>query len=219
VRKQISLNLRNGVHSHAHHDQQRGTAERRSVAPAALPRERRTGRLHGAAGDHAAELRRAPVVVPLPARRAPRRELYLPPRGRLFGSREAYGLTYAFCQASAARSSPPSPRMWARASRGFAGRCAHWASSVGGRGPVRRPSTRRRSGGWCRVDRGAKHSAWTNSASDVRKVRFRARADLSGETNDANVESPGGISPPGAPRTVHDPLESHGSRCSAVAMT
>jgi hypothetical protein len=33
------------------------------------------------------------------------------------------------------------------------------------------------------------------------------------------VESPGGISPPGAPRTVHDPLESHGSRCSTVAMT
>src|SRR5262249_14328214 len=33
------------------------------------------------------------------------------------------------------------------------------------------------------------------------------------------AESPGGISPPGAPRTVHDPLESHGSRCSAVAMT
>ena len=33
----------------------------------------------------------------------------------------------------------------------------------------------------------------------------------------ADVESPGGISPPGAPRTVHDPLESHGSRCSAVA--
>src|SRR6516225_11220441 len=35
---------------------------------------------------------------------------------------------------------------------------------------------------------------------------------------DANVESPGGISPPGAPRTVHDPLVSHGSRCSAVAL-
>jgi len=31
------------------------------------------------------------------------------------------------------------------------------------------------------------------------------------------VESPGGISPPGAPRTVHDALESHGSRCSTVA--
>src|SRR5262245_41746073 len=33
-----------------------------------------------------------------------------------------------------------------------------------------------------------------------------------------HVESPGGLSPPGAPKTVHDPLESHGSRCSAVAM-
>jgi peptide/nickel transport system substrate-binding protein len=37
--------------------------------------------------------------------------------------------------------------------------------------------------------------------------------------NGLDVESPGGISPPGAPRTVHDPLESHGSRCSAVAVT
>src|SRR6266446_1002533 len=34
----------------------------------------------------------------------------------------------------------------------------------------------------------------------------------------ARVESPEGISPPGAPRTMHDPLESHGSRCSAVAL-
>jgi hypothetical protein len=34
----------------------------------------------------------------------------------------------------------------------------------------------------------------------------------------AKVESPGGISPPGAPRTVREPLDSHGSRCSAVAM-
>ena len=32
------------------------------------------------------------------------------------------------------------------------------------------------------------------------------------------VELPGGISPPGAPRTVREPLDSHGSRCSAVAM-
>src|SRR6516165_4320980 len=42
------------------------------------------------------------------------------------------------------------------------------------------------------------------------------------QTTDAalvtHVESPGGISPPGAPRTVHDSLESHGSRCSAVAL-
>ena len=32
----------------------------------------------------------------------------------------------------------------------------------------------------------------------------------------AFVESPGGISPPGAPRSVREPLDSHGSRCSAV---
>src|SRR6202051_442172 len=31
-------------------------------------------------------------------------------------------------------------------------------------------------------------------------------------------ESPGGIAPPGAPRSVHEPLDSHGSRCSAVSM-
>jgi hypothetical protein len=30
------------------------------------------------------------------------------------------------------------------------------------------------------------------------------------------VESPGGISPPGAPKTVREPLDSHGSRCSTV---
>src|SRR6516164_8714931 len=34
----------------------------------------------------------------------------------------------------------------------------------------------------------------------------------------ANVESPGGIAPPGAPRSVHEPLDSHGSRCSAASM-
>src|SRR5215211_8957819 len=32
-------------------------------------------------------------------------------------------------------------------------------------------------------------------------------------------ESPGGLSPPGAPRTVREPLDSYGSRCSAIAMT
>jgi hypothetical protein len=36
---------------------------------------------------------------------------------------------------------------------------------------------------------------------------------------DANVEWPGGLSPPGSPRTVREPLDSYGSRCSAVAMT
>ena len=34
----------------------------------------------------------------------------------------------------------------------------------------------------------------------------------------ADVESPEGLSPPGAPKTVHDRLQSHGSRCSAVAV-
>src|SRR6516164_3195737 len=35
----------------------------------------------------------------------------------------------------------------------------------------------------------------------------------------AIVESPGGLSPPGAPRSVREPLDSYGSRCSAVSMT
>ena len=46
--------------------------------------------------------------------------------------------------------------------------------------------------------------------------RITPKADQAG--NGEIVESPGGVSPPGAPKTVHDPLESHGSRCSAVAM-
>src|SRR5712672_3288058 len=43
---------------------------------------------------------------------------------------------------------------------------------------------------------------------------FCRRAEI-----DAIGESPKGISPSGAPRTVREPLDSHGSRCSAVAMT
>ena len=42
--------------------------------------------------------RRLWFSCPLVGRRVAK--LYLPPGGRLFGSREAYGLTYAFCQAS-----------------------------------------------------------------------------------------------------------------------
>src|SRR6516164_935373 len=34
-----------------------------------------------------------------------------------------------------------------------------------------------------------------------------------------HVESPRGLSPPGAPRSVREPLDSYGSRCSAVSMT
>jgi len=33
------------------------------------------------------------------------------------------------------------------------------------------------------------------------------------------VESPRGLSPLGAPRSVREPLGSYGSRCSAVSMT
>jgi hypothetical protein len=35
----------------------------------------------------------------------------------------------------------------------------------------------------------------------------------------ALVEWPGGLSPPDSPRTVREPLDSYGSRCSAVSMT
>ena len=38
------------------------------------------------------------------------------------------------------------------------------------------------------------------------------------EALDITVESPRGLSHPGAPRTVREPLDSHGSRCPAVAM-
>src|SRR6201984_2039744 len=40
-----------------------------------------------------------------------------------------------------------------------------------------------------------------------------------GDTRGKPVESPGGLSPPGAPRSVREPLDSYGSRCSAVSMT
>jgi hypothetical protein len=39
---------------------------------------------------------------------------------------------------------------------------------------------------------------------------------LPGEADDDLASRPGGISPPGAPRTVREPLDSHGSRCSAA---
>src|ERR1700741_2049414 len=43
----------------------------------------------------------------------------------------------------------------------------------------------------------------------------RSRPNCCITASDVTVESPGGISPPGAPRTVREPLDSHGSRCSA----
>ena len=54
-------------------------------------------------------------------------------------------------------------------------------------------------------------------------VAFGCEADMRtvdrSNQSDVNVESRGGISPPRAPRTVREPLDSYGSRCSAVAMT
>ena len=54
---------------------------RLSVAPASLLRGRRAGGLYGAAGEHAAELWRPPLVVPLPVEWSPRGEA-LPAAGR-----------------------------------------------------------------------------------------------------------------------------------------
>src|SRR6266478_840091 len=49
----------------------------------------------------------------------------------------------------------------------------------------------------------------------------RARANpptFECESEPEPVEWPGGLSPPGSPRTVREPLDSYGSRCSAVAI-
>ncbi len=65
--------------------------------------------------------------------------------------------------------------------------------------------------------------------SDITLADVRYRADFVrftpsnrrsrwGRGMTAVVESPGGISPPGAPRTVRESLDSHGSRCSTVDM-
>src|SRR5271167_5000815 len=43
---------------------------------------------------------------------------------------------------------------------------------------------------------------------------YLPRQPMTAETVD--VEWPGGISPPGSPRTVREPLDSYGSHCSAV---
>src|SRR5271157_3350988 len=57
---------------------------------------------------------------------------------------------------------------------------------------------------------------------DSRPCEMSAHRDEAAErrrgVTDEFVESPGGISPPGAPRSMHEPLDSHGSRCSAASM-
>src|SRR5262249_33915208 len=49
--------------------------------------------------------------------------------------------------------------------------------------------------------------------------RAHSRRSASAAGTGLYVESPGGLSPPGAPRSVREPLDSYGSRCSAVSMT
>jgi SGNH domain (fused to AT3 domains) len=53
---------------------------------------------------------------------------------------------------------------------------------------------------------------FTNVDAKLRAIAERTGAKLLDEW-------PGGLSPPGSPRTVREPLDSYGSRCSAVAMT
>src|SRR6516164_468094 len=48
--------------------------------------------------------------------------------------------------------------------------------------------------------------------------RAHSGHSASAEATALDVESPGGLSPPGAPRSVREPLDSYGSRCSAVSM-
>src|SRR5260370_27710757 len=53
----------------------------------------------------------------------------------------------------------------------------------------------------------------TCAATNDRKGRTSAA-----EETTVNVESPGGLSPQGAPRSVREPLDSYGSQCSAASM-
>src|SRR5262249_11770028 len=69
--------------------------------------------------------------------------------------------------------------------------------------------------------RQARHSAAPEALRVPAKWQLSARFSRSRPDRDSAgvVESPGGLSPPGAPRSVREPLDSYGSRCSAVSMT
>src|SRR5262249_27212395 len=71
---------------------------------------------------------------------------------------------------------------------------------------------------WYRINLACKAETMPRDAGYLAGIEAK-RTSRGGRRKSGFVESPGGISPPGAPRTVHDPLKSHGSRCSAVAMT
>jgi hypothetical protein len=57
------------------------------------------------------------------------------------------------------------------------------------------------------------------NVSSYRRMRPKDNATTKPPTWSESVEWPRGLSPRGSPRTVHEPLDSYGSRCSAVSMT
>src|SRR6516225_3826409 len=60
---------------------------------------------------------------------------------------------------------------------------------------------------------------WQSPWQRVQESPSRSANALHNRPVKSAVESPGGLSPPGAPRSVREPLDSYGSRCSAVSMT
>ena len=78
------------------------------------------------------------------------------------------------------------------------------------RGPARRPQHSQAAGA------GAAGAAASTCARKTLPLLIQLRTYRCTPRTDAMDESPGGISPPGAPKTVREPLDSHGSRCSTV---
>jgi hypothetical protein len=66
-----------------------------------------------------------------------------------------------------------------------------------------------------KADAGVK-IAITPSTTD--RFRTPQRPLRLGGGNRSSCRVPGGVSPPGAPRSVREPLDSYGSRCSAVSV-
>jgi len=61
---------------------------------------------------------------------------------------------------------------------------------------------------------------WRAGAPGPRNLREgdRINYEIEPHPSERGGESRGGFSPPRAPRTVREPLDSHGSRCSTVAL-
>ena len=70
----------------------------------------------------------------------------------------------------------------------------------------------------CSLLRGPLRRLWVKLRNRAMQLYPRKPTFACAAIPDAEGESPGGISPPGAPRSVREPLDSYGSRCSAVSM-